>query len=60
MQIKMNFRCQISILKLSILYLKLYFYFLDTLDKVQLDFSTQLSIFKQNIIYNIKFLLKNL
>ena len=54
-QINMNFRCQIPILKLAHSIFEIIFlFFPNTLDKVKLDFSTQLSGFKPSIIYNIQ------
>ena len=47
----MNFRCQIPILKLAhIIFQMIFLFFPNTLDKVKLDFSTQLSGFKPSII----------
>jgi len=51
----MNFIRQISILKLTYSIFRIIFLFLpNTLDKVKLDFSTQLSRFKHSIIYDIQ------
>ena len=53
--INMNFRCQIPILKLAHSIFEIIFlFFPNTLDKVKLDFSTQLSGFKPSIIYDIQ------
>ena len=53
--INMNFRYQIPILKLAhIIFQMIFLFFPNILDKVKLDFSTQLSGFKPSIIYDIQ------